>query len=270
MRTKTFHELQRRWRRQIAARQSRQPGPRRRDVGAIGFLVDGGRASGLVELSRVLLVVVYDAPDRRRRSTIRLCGYRARCCEHGVLWGGPRNVQFSKDLSLCPRPGARGMRVDSRRTGLLELALRLDHRIDQAMRLQPSAHNRQFRLPRVWAGYDRSRAAKLCGDGPEFEDACRWLGMTREATLQKFRRSQDGLTLFPMDWVSGELDGSTALFADVEALPRRQLFQLGEHADGQLGYQGAAAYDFCNNASFTVMRKTRISEVPFTTRLAIA
>jgi hypothetical protein len=32
MRTRPFHELQRRWRRKIAARQSRQPVPRRREL----------------------------------------------------------------------------------------------------------------------------------------------------------------------------------------------------------------------------------------------
>ncbi len=244
MRAKPYHELWRRWRRQIAARRERPSARWPRDAGALGFLVDGDRTGGLVELSKVLLVVVYDENFGRRFPVIRLRGFRASRIEHGVLWGGSENVRLRKDLSLCPRPGAKGVRLDSRRTDLLDLALRLDHRIEQAVRFQPSAYNRRFRLPRIWAGFRRGTAETLRGEGPEIEALCQRFGMSTDLMFKKFQRRQDGLTLYPIDWVSSQLDGSLALFAELEGLPRRQIFQLSEFPDDLVGHQGAMAYDF--------------------------
>jgi hypothetical protein len=244
MRTRPYHQLQRRWRRQIAARLSRRSIHRRRDAGAVGFLVDGYRTGGLVELPRVLLVVVYDEPAAHRRWSIGVRAYRATRVQHGVLWGGAENARLRKDLALCPRPGGKGPRINSRNVEFLDLALRLDHRIEQAVRLQPSAHNRQFRLPRIWAGFGSADAAQLAGEGPEFEEVCQWYRLPAQAAFEQFRRSQDGLALYPLDWVSGQLDDSLALYAELEGMPRRQAFQLSELPRDLAGHQGAMAYDF--------------------------
>ncbi len=244
MRTEPYHELCRRWRRQIAARHERPSARWPREVGALGFLVDGGRNNALVELSKVLLVVVYDENFGRRFPVIRLRGFRASRVKHGVLWGGSENARLRKDLSLCPRPDAKGVRVDSRHTELLELALRLDHRIDQAVRFQPSAYNRRFRLPRLWAGFSQSMAATLRGEGPEFETLCQQFGLPREVMFEDFQRRQDGLTLYPMEWVSDQMKGSLAIFAELEGVPRRQIFPLKEFPGDLAGHQGAMAYDF--------------------------
>ena len=244
MRIVPRHDLLRRWRRQIAARQLRPAAHWPRDVGALGFLVDGGRAGELVELSKVLLVVVYDQHIGRRFPAIRLRGLRASRVEHGVLWGGAENARLRKDLSLCPRPGAKGMRVDSRHTELLELALRLEHRIDQAVRNQPSTHNRRFRLPRLWAGFSHRGATALHGEGPEIEALCQRFGMSRDSMFENSQRLQDGLTLYPMDWVSNQLDFSLALFAELAGLPRRQIFPLSKFPRDLVGHQMTMAYDF--------------------------
>jgi len=110
---------------------------------------------------KLLVVVVYDEPLGPERLAVRLCGYRACRLDHGVLWGGAANSRTHKNLAIRPRHGATGVRIDARQVELLELGLRLDHRIDQAVRYQPSARNRQFRLPRRWAGYRAQAAAPL-------------------------------------------------------------------------------------------------------------
>jgi hypothetical protein len=240
MRRRSYWELQRRWRRQFGGRASRRP----RDAGAIGFLVSGGQPTGLVELHKVTAVVVYDQPRGRGRSVTQLVGVGPIPCEHGVDWGGEGNVRIAKNLSLAPRPGARGSRIDARRTRLFELALRLDHRIDQAMRLQPSGHTRQFRLPQAWAGYTDSDAMNLYGEGPEFEEACRWYGTSAQRTFESFRRSQAGLALYPLEWVSSQLADAVGMFMEMSGMPRRQAFQVGGRADGLAGQQGAMSYDF--------------------------
>jgi len=244
MRIVPRHELLRRWRRQIAARHLRPAARWPRDVGALGFLVDGGRAGPLVELSKVLLVVVYDQRIGRRFPAIRLRGLRATRVAHGVLWGGAENARLCKEPSLCPRPGAKGIRVDSRHAELLELALRLDHRIDQAVRNQPSTYNRRFRLPRIWAGFTHGSAAALHGEASEFEALGRRFGVSRDSMFENFKRRQDGLTLYPMDWVSNQLDGSLALFAELEGLPRRQIFPLSKYPGDLVGRQSAMSFDF--------------------------
>jgi hypothetical protein len=105
----------------------------------LGFLVDGGRRGDLIELDKLLLVAVYDDPRDKGRFAIRLCGNRASRVAEGVLWGGCDNARVYRDHSLIPRRGARGLRVDLRRAELLQPALRLDYRITQAVRYQPSA-----------------------------------------------------------------------------------------------------------------------------------
>src|SRR5688572_17019061 len=128
MHINNLSELRRRWRRQIAARFYRSPKRWPRQIGALGFLVDGGRISNLVELNRLTVVVVYDEVITPCRTAIRVAGYRATLGSHSVQWGGCENHRLLKDLALLPKPLAKGLRIDSRNTTLLQLALRLDHR----------------------------------------------------------------------------------------------------------------------------------------------
>jgi hypothetical protein len=206
-------------------------------------MVRGGTPAGLVVLGRVTAVVVYDRLQGRSRSLTQLVGLRAVACEHGVVWGGEASLSFAKNLSITPRPGGRGSRLDARRTQLFELALRLDHRIDQATRMQPSGHTRQFRLPQVWVGFGESDAMNLYGEGPEFEEACRWYGTSAQRTFESFRRGHRGLSLYPLEWVSGQLADAAGMFAEMSGLPRRQAFQV-EGEEGLQGQQGAMQFDF--------------------------
>jgi len=61
------------------------------------------------------------------------------------------------------------------------------------------------------------------------------------------RRDYQGLTLFPLAWVSHHWQQAVAVFADLERFPRRQVFRLGQLPDDLVGYQDATEYDFYGN-----------------------
>jgi hypothetical protein len=62
--------------------------------------------------------------------------------------------------------------------------------------------------------------------------------------FRKFERLQDGLRLYPLDWVSYRLEEALGVFAEMEGLPARQVFSLENFPAGLIGYQGATAFDF--------------------------
>jgi len=225
---KSATELRRRWRTQIARRllNPRQRPPRR--IGALGYLVEGARNGHFVELSRLTIVVVHDHLLDLDRTVVRVSGYRATLGSHQVHWGGAENHRLLKDLTLVPKPFAKGLRIDSRNTGLLQLALRLDHRIQQALHHEQRISRTQLMLPRLWAGYKPSTADQLAGEGEELEALCQKFGLTRAALLAKFRSAQDGLVLLPAAWVASDLHRAMALFAELSSLPARQAFLMDE------------------------------------------
>jgi hypothetical protein len=209
----------------------------------VGFLVDGGWQTELVEIDRLLLVAVYDEEYSPKRRAIRVIGCRGKRIDHGVQWGGLECCEIYKDLGLSPLPRARGLRIDLADTQLLHLALRLHHRIDQALRFQPSLARRQLRLPRLWAGYKARDAQGITGSGPEFEGLCQKFAMAPAAMFKKFEREHFGLRLYPMEWTSHCLDQAKAVFAELTGFPQRQAFGVSGESD-LLGYVGAAAFDF--------------------------
>jgi hypothetical protein len=180
---------------------------------------------------------------------VRVAGYRAKLADRDVQWGGAENHRLLKDLALLPKPFAKGLRIDSRNTGLLQLALRLDHRIQQALHHEQRISRQQLRLPRLWAGYGPSIADQLVGEGEEFKTLCQKFGMPADAMLAKFRRDQDGLALLPADWVADDLHRATALFAELSSLPARQAFLMDEPAAVLCGSAGISTFDFHSKRS---------------------
>jgi hypothetical protein len=104
-----------------------------------------------------------------------------------------------------------------------------------------------LRLPRLWAGFRFGDTHGLRGDGPEFEQACLRQELTTAAVFSGAMRYFDGLTLYPLEWVSGQLLRTTAVFAEVTPSLRRQTCRIEGMPDGLIGYQGASAFDFYNS-----------------------
>jgi hypothetical protein len=196
-----------------------------------------------VEIERLLLVAVYDETYAPGRTAIRVLGCRGKRIPHGVQWGGIECSDIYKNLALMPRPGARHQRIDLLDTALLHTALRLHHRIDQALRYQPNIATRTLRLPRLWAGFRARDTNDLSGSGPEFEGLCEKFGMPAALMFAKFKREYHGLHLYPIEWTGHYLERATAVFAQMANLSQRQAF-AATSAEDLVGYAGAAAYDF--------------------------
>ena len=144
---------------------------------------------------------------------------------------------------LTPQFGARGQRIDRKKSDLMSLALKLDHRLRRAAR-HPAAPWPALRLPRMWAGFRRHEVRNLAGKGPEFDEVCRRTSKSPRTLFQTSARHVFGLTLFPMDWVSNQLECATEMFAQLTPNLRRQTCRIDGMPDGLIGYDGASAFDF--------------------------
>jgi hypothetical protein len=242
MRRPRSSDLRRRWKSQISARYDRLSACWPRTIGALGYLIEGPDSGPLVDLHRLILVVVRDETIGQGRIAIRVVGYQASRIDYGVHWGGHGAMRFYKDLFRSPRPFAKGPILDSRYASLLELSLRLDHRIEQGRRQPQSIRQNELKLPRMWAGFPKCVADDIRGDGPELEALCRKFGMNARSMLNKFRRQVNCLTLFPADWVSDRLNEAGAIFGDVAGMPARQAFSLDNCSDTLVGYMGATSF----------------------------
>ena len=211
-------ELRRRWRRQLAGRSYGGRSSRPRDGAALGFRV---RVGPLAALSQVTPVLIYDEASSDGRTHVQLVAYRPQLTSAGVDWTG--EIAFEKTLSLTPRPYARGRRLDSRWHGLLELALRLDHRLEQAQRHPERMRQTPVRWPRLWASFTAAAAEQVEGQGDEFAALCRKFDLSPAAMLAKFQRPWQGGVLLPADWVGTSGD---SLWADLAGVPARQALPM--------------------------------------------
>ena len=207
-------ELRRRWRRQLARRSYGDRQSRPRDGAALGFRIRGGP---LVRLNQVTPLLVYDQESTSGRTLVQLIAYRPRATSAGVDWTA--EVAFEKTLSLMPGPRARGRRIDCRWQRLLELALRLDHRLEQAQRHPQRLRHTPVRWPRLWTALTPEAAACAEGQGEEFAALCRKFDLAPAAMLAKFQRPWQGSVLLPAEWVDHAGD---ALWADFSGVPTRQ------------------------------------------------
>jgi hypothetical protein len=234
------------WRRQILAHRDPNSIAGRIGFVAATFIDRGNMSSALVPIDRVSVVLLFEdfgAANSRSALPLRLVSYRANRVKHGARWGGSGNSQLFKNLRLPPRPNACGQRIDKTNRALLSLALQLDRRLSVAAR-HPAAPWRSLRLPRLWAGFDPRRVNDLCGQGPEFEDECLQRNEPPATVLRGAARTAHGLRLYPLDWVSDQLDRAAGVFAELTLSLRRQVFRVDQLPRDLIGFQGACAFDF--------------------------
>jgi hypothetical protein len=231
-----------RWKHRFGGQHRNRAQPR--PLAALGYLVNGPVIEGLVEIENFVLVVLYDAPLAAGRLALRLAGFSGARMPWGVAWGGPQQSKLFKDLLLRPLPGARGERLDANRPRLLGLALQLERELRRRSRRRCSCRRRRLQLPRLWAGFRASVAGQITGDGPELAAEARGTGKPAGQLLEEARRTQEGLTLYPLPWVSHQAEIASAVFADLEGFPRRQVFGLRRLPEDLQGFQGAAQFDF--------------------------
>jgi hypothetical protein len=240
-------ELRRQWRKQLLAYCNPQHVAARKGFVTLTFVDQSHTSSEFVDINNLLVMLVYeDDAHRSERRSLRLSGYGVSHVPGGVLWGGAKNCRLHKNLTLAPQQGARGQRVDRSKYDLLALALKLDRRLSRAAR-HPAAPWRGLRMPRLWAGFRARQAGVLQGDGPEFEQVCRRQGRAANQLFRESARSIHGLTAYPLDWVSGQLEFATAIFAEVTPSIRSQICRVGNLPEGLIGFQGASAFDFHNS-----------------------
>jgi len=216
-----------------------QPGP----LAALGYLVNGAVVDGLVEIENLVLVVLYEEATDSGRLALRLAGFGGARMPWGVMWGGPDQSKFYKDLLLRPVPGARGIRLDASRTKLLQLALQLDRQLRRHARRLRHVRRQRPQLPRLWAGFRASVVPDVAGDGPELASEARRTGKPASRLLEEARRMHEGLTLYPLPWVSHHETLASAVFADLGSVPRLQVFSLRSLPESLQGFQGAAQFD---------------------------
>ena len=147
-------DLLRKWRRQVAARRRRTGDSFPRRGAALGYLPYGPIVDGLIEIENLLMVVVYDEPSNRRLPAIRVAGYATSRVNWGIKFGGAENSRFFKDLSLPPRPAAKGLRLNLLNDELLRLVLKLDQKVQYVsfrVARQLRGRGATFRSsPRTW------------------------------------------------------------------------------------------------------------------------
>ena len=263
------------WRRQILAHRDPQSIAARQGFVAASFIDQSNARSAFVDIENLLVVLLYEdafhscAETPQHRVPLRLVAYGASRVPHGVQWGGVANSWFFKDLMLTPQFGARGQRIDRKKSELMSLALKLDHRLCRAAR-HPAAPWPVLRLPRMWAGYRQSEARNLAGEGPEFEETRRHDGSSASGLFQSVARREFGLVLFPMDWVTGQLEHAVAIFAEMRLSLRQQTSRIERVPDGLIGYQGASAVDFYSSRYRNVRRDATKSSNRGSNKMLIA
>lgn len=238
-----------RWRRQILARRDPQTTASRQGFIAMTIVDQSQSNAWLVEMRNIAVFLVYEdrleVSNADDRLTLRLAAYRVRRVPHGVQWGGVDNEAMYKNLELIPRQNARGERMNLDKLEIASLALKLNSRIARASRY-PRAPWQPVRLPGVWAGFKRDVAHELKGRGPEFERTCRHARSSPAHVFRSAARLHDGLWLYPLEWVDGDLADAKAVFADVSPRFQRCLFRVDNLPNGLIGFQGASAFDFYN------------------------
>ncbi len=215
-----------------------------RPFAALGYMANGPVVEGLIEVENLTLVVVYDETLPTGKLALRFAGFSGARMPWGVQWGGAEKSLFFKDLLLRPVPQGCGHRLDSSRANLIGLGLKLDRQIERQWRYREMAARDRLLLPHLWAGFRSSQAAKIVGDGPELVACAQQAGQAPAELLAQGKRTHDGLTLFPLEWVSHEWQGMTAVFADLERFPSWQVFPLRRLPEDLQGYQDAAQFDF--------------------------
>jgi hypothetical protein len=241
------------WRHRFGGQQRRIGYPHR--AAALGYMTHGPVESGLIEVGRLTLVILYACQVRPWQRALRLAGFTGKPVPWGVRWGGSDQCRFVKDLLLQPVPGGPGLRLDAADSDRLTLAMQLHGELGRAVRY--GRVREQVQVPKLWAGFDPVTAATLRGDGPELADYAARTGRPPQDLLNRVRLHHSGLALFPLAWTSHAWDKVEQVFADLDRFPRRQVFRVEKLPDDLMGFQGAAEFDFSHFRPATTGRSSR-------------
>jgi hypothetical protein len=241
--TQNAAELHHQWRRRLTSHCNPRFVAARKGFVAMTFVDQGKTGSRFVDIPNLLVVVLYEDESLSDcHPALRFAAYSVSCNKHGIRWGGSSNCRLFKNLALVPQPSARGQRLDRRKTDLVALALRLDRRLSRAAR-HSAAPWPPLRLPTLWAGFPARHAAGLSGAQHGSDAQSR----AAESTSPEFFRvthNIDGLTAFPIECVSHQLDRAVAVFAELTLATRRQVCRIGSVPDGLIGIRGPSEFDF--------------------------
>ncbi len=224
---------------------------------ALGYMAEGPVENNLIEVGKLTIVILYPCQIRSGLVALRLAGFSGSPVPWGVRWGGTDQGRFLKDLLLQPVPGGPGLRLDVADTASLNLALQLDRALDRAVHHGRPTVRERVQLPKLWAGFYRTEAANITGDGPELAASATRAGRSPENQLHRLRREHNGLVIFPLAWVSHCWRQAVTIYADLDRFPRRQVFRLENLLDDLAGFQGAAEFDFTSRVRSGPQRRSR-------------
>jgi hypothetical protein len=227
-----------RWHRQVG-RRTRLDLPLPRPFAALDLVARGGRR--LVPVERLSCVLLHDAVvDGGHR--LRVAAYGARRIPWGVSLGGIETHRLEKDLALEPLVWARGDRVDAGDRRLLQTALRLDRRVERHARRRVPVPIDRPTLPSFWAAFRPPDAEQIVCDGPELLGLVHDTGRGVDELVSLHRRLKGDQVLLPLAWVSHVAELATGVYADLQDVPRRQVFRIDD--ESLVGFRGACQYDF--------------------------
>lgn len=106
---------------------------------------------------------------------------------------------------------------------------------------------RRYQLPRIWAGFGPTDTVRISGQGPELEAASQHQGHVGQTLFRRATRTDFGLVLYPLAWVSHESPGAVVVFADLARFPRRQMIAMTQPGTDLVGHHGATPYGFYNS-----------------------
>lgn len=213
-------------------------------LAAMSVLTKARLHEGLIPLRRVLFVVMYDEDAGWSPPRTRLAGYAARRVPWGIRCGGAQDCHFDKDANLRPKPRAAGWRMDSRYREVLRTARQLRKQIASRRDEPNGAIATQIQLPEFWAAFGPRDVDRIEGDGLELLGEVHTSGQSVEELMRERRRNHNGLTLYPLPWVSHLWERFRAVFVDLAEFPTHQVFGLSDPATDLCGFRAACEFDF--------------------------
>ncbi|MCA9069404.1 MAG: hypothetical protein KDA84_10795 [Planctomycetaceae bacterium] len=129
---------------------------------ALSYITRCAVMKPFVEFEHLTWLVLHQ-DDRRETPELRLAGYTGVPVRWGVGRGGAERMLFEKSLSLQPRFGARGHRMDLRNTNVVRHARNVKRILLRHPNTKKVAIRDRIQLPRLWAAFDKVLAETIRG-----------------------------------------------------------------------------------------------------------
>lgn len=242
-----------RWMNQIGDRL--EHGFERRPLAIVRWSSRFPTESSLIDIRMVRATVLFDRPATTGPPRIRVATYCCRAIPEGVHIGGAAQLLYDKDLARRPYGGARGSRINAADIPLLRGALLMDARIS-ASSGTTTPFSKRLRLPKIWAAFEPAVADRVRGSGPELFGLCHSRGQSSAELLKRFRRSHNGLVLFPHEWVSDFWRQARTILADFTGVPRVQILDCARGFDELCGYRSACEFDLLGSRFASTRRSS--------------